>query len=77
MMVSFLRRLYTGIVLKTIDELHFVVVGVFCQNKAKTVGSFHRCLVYDNHGCTQALIITPDSLKKLISEMEPGFIDQK
>ncbi len=38
------------------DGLHAAVLDFFCQDKAKTVSPFHRCLVHENYGCAQVLI---------------------
>ncbi len=74
--VSFQRRLHTGRVSKKYNGLHAAVLDIFCQDKAKTVSPFHRSLVHENYGCAQALITTPDSLKRQVKE-EPGSVRHK
>ncbi len=49
---------------------------VFCQDKAMTVISFHRCLVYDDHICAPAFMTATNSWKRQLKE-EPGSVKQK
>jgi len=58
------------------EGLHAAVLDVFCQDKAKTVSLFHRRLVHEKYRCAQALITTPDFLKRQVKE-ELGSVRHK
>mmetsp|Transcript_15669 Transcript_15669/g.32954 ORF Transcript_15669/g.32954 Transcript_15669/m.32954 type:complete len:170 (-) Transcript_15669:2-511(-) len=76
--VGFLSKevAYRDSIEKKYDGLHAAVLDVFCRDKAKTISPFHRRLVRENYGCAQALITTPDSLKRQVNE-EPGSVRHK
>ncbi len=61
---------------KNYEGLHAAVLDVFCQDKAKTVSLFHRRLVHEKYRCAQALITTPDFLKRQVKE-ELGSVRHK